>query len=124
MMFGLATKATFEVNVLKDRSPPFVRLSNGDVQNGYALKLVNKNTSSRRMSVSIEGLEGASVKVVGLENIDATHFDVPVAAHGVDRYRILVSGPADGNENKVNFVITDLETSETSTERIPFGRSK
>ncbi|MCL4133879.1 UNVERIFIED_CONTAM: hypothetical protein GTU68_063870 [Idotea baltica] len=122
MLYGLMTKATFEVNVLKDRSPPFVRLSNGDIQNGYALKLVNKNTTSRNMSVSVEGLEGATVKVIGLDYTDATSFDVPVAAHGVDRYRVLVSAPAQGNENKVNFVIEDLVTGETSTERVPFGR--
>ncbi|MEL7541101.1 MAG: cytochrome c oxidase accessory protein CcoG, partial [Pseudomonadota bacterium] len=51
MVWGLATRATIEANVLKDRSPPFVQLSSGEIQNGYTLKLVNKLAERRTMIV-------------------------------------------------------------------------
>ena len=34
MAFGLFNRTTLEVNVLRDRNPIFVRLSDGDVRNG------------------------------------------------------------------------------------------
>ena len=120
MLFGLMSKATYEVNVLKDRSPPFVRLSNGDIQNGYALKLVNKSTAARKMSVSITGVDNAELKVVGLESEEMMRFIVPVAAHGVDRYRVLVVVPAASDISTINFVISDLDTGEEITNRVPF----
>ena len=123
MLFGLATKATFEVNVLKDRSPPFVRLSNGRVQNGYALKIVNKESNARIMSVSIDGLSGASVKVIGLKVEGDLQFEVPVAAYGVDRYRILVSAPENGHQRQIRFVVTDTETNETVTNDAAFRQA-
>jgi cytochrome c oxidase accessory protein FixG len=120
MLYGLMTKATFEMNVLKDRSPPFVRLSNGEIQNGYTLKLVNKAKGARRMSISLEGAEGARMKIIGLENERTTQFDVPVAAYGVDRYRVLVIAPGTGNPNVITFTATDSETGETDSNQVAF----
>jgi cytochrome c oxidase accessory protein FixG len=120
MLYGLMTKATFEMNVLKDRSPPFVRLSNGEIQNGYTLKLVNKAKGARRMSISLEGAEGARMKIIGLENERTTQFDVPVAAYGVDRYRVLVIAPVTGSPNVITFTATDSETGETDSNQVAF----
>jgi cytochrome c oxidase accessory protein FixG len=47
MLWGYTSKSTYEFSVLKDRSPPFIRLSDGRVRNGYTLKLVNKSTTIR-----------------------------------------------------------------------------
>ena len=44
----------------KDCNPSFVKLSNGDIRNGYTLKLLNEQ---RRFSVAPEGIEGACVFV-------------------------------------------------------------
>ncbi|MEO0465646.1 MAG: cytochrome c oxidase accessory protein CcoG [Pseudomonadota bacterium] len=124
MVFGLATKATFEVNVLKDRSPPFVQLSNGDIRNGYTLKLVNKATTERMMTVSLSGIEGAGFTVLGIDTENATRISVPVAAHGVDRYRVLVTAPQGVAQRTIVFEVTDLDTGETVTNRSPFGGPK
>ncbi|MEH6410701.1 MAG: cytochrome c oxidase accessory protein CcoG, partial [Hyphomonas sp.] len=59
ILFGLANKPTFQVNVLKDRSPPFVQLAGGEVRNGYTLKLINKATTTRETVISISGIPGA-----------------------------------------------------------------
>ena len=120
MLFGLMTKSTFEVNVLKDRSPPYVRLSNGDFRNGYALKLVNKNTTARTLQLEVTGIEGAEVSIIGMEDIDPASIELPVEPYGVDRYRILVVAPDGPARRTLMFNVTDPETGETSENRVPF----
>ncbi|MEO0881960.1 MAG: cytochrome c oxidase accessory protein CcoG [Pseudomonadota bacterium] len=120
MVFGLATKATFEVNILKDRSPPFVQLSEGGVRNGYTLKLVNKASSARTMRVTLEGSEETFFDIVGLDTETGTRATLPVAAHGVDRYRILVTAPEGESQTHISFTLTDVESGETVNNRVPF----
>lgn len=120
MLYGLSTKATFEVNVLKDRSPPFVTLSNGDVRNGYTLKLVNKATTERTMMVELQAETGTTFRIVGLTSEPVTQLEIPVAAHGVDRYRMLVVTPRGVDQTRVAFTITDTETGEQITDFTPF----
>lgn len=124
MLFGLATKATFELNVLKDRSPPFVELSNGDVRNGYTLKLVNKMSEPREMQVVLTGLDDASMKVIGLDEVNAGSVNVPVAAYGVDRYRILLTSSNRSRNQQVTFTVTDLTTGETMVNKVSFKTPK
>lgn len=120
MLFGLMTKSTFEVNVLKDRSPPYVRLSNGDYRNGYALKLVNKATHARTLLVEVGGVEGAELEVIGFDDVEGNTIELPVAAHGVDRYRILVTAPDGAARRTLMIKVTDPETGETSRNSVPF----
>ena len=120
MVWGLATKATLEANVLKDRSPPFVQLSDGRVQNGYTLKLVNKISEPRVMRVTIAGPEGLAFTVIGFDHEDAAPIELPVAAHGVDRYRILISAPAGASQRQITIAVEDVETGETDTNRASF----
>lgn len=122
MIYGLSTRAKFEVNVLKDRSPPFVELANGDVRNGYMLKLVNKQLEARDMKVVISGIDGAEIEIIGLETDMATEITVPLAPHGVDRYRVLITVPAGKVTTRSNFTftVTDLTTGEVHENRASF----
>lgn len=120
IVWGLTTKATIEANVLKDRSPPFVQLSNGDVQNGYTLKLVNKVSEPRTMIVSITGVEGLSFNVIGFDHDSADPIELPVEPHGVDRYRLLISAPAGTPQRQITISVRDTETGETDTNRASF----
>lgn len=92
MIFGLATRTDVELSVLKDRSLPFVQLANGDVRNGYTLKLVNKLRKAREFDVRVEGIEGARVEIIG-EGGDSSLPRVSASADGVERYRLLVTAP-------------------------------
>lgn len=113
MMYGLTNRATLEANVLKDRSPPFVTLSDGRIQNGYTLKLVNKASEARTMELEVSGLEGMSFKVIGLEHDGESNvIDLPVEAYGVDRYRVLVAADAGAPRRRVVFTVRDKETGE------------
>ena len=120
MVWGLATRATIEANILKDRSPPFVELSSGRIQNGYTLKLVNKISDARTMRVSLSGIDGLRVAVVGFEENGRTEIELPVEPHGVDRYRLLVSAPAGAPQRQILIRVEDVETGETDTNRASF----
>lgn len=91
MLFGLATRDTLDVSVLRDRNPLFVQLSNGDIRNGYTVKIINKLHEERRFRLTVAGLEGASVEVLGREGADAT--TLPVGADRLASYRAFVRAP-------------------------------
>ncbi|MEO0608314.1 MAG: FixG Ig-like domain-containing protein, partial [Pseudomonadota bacterium] len=120
IVWGLATKATIEANVLKDRSPPYVQLSNGDIQNGYTLKLVNKLSEPRTMVISITGIEGLSYNVIGFDHESAAPLELPVEAHGVDRYRVLVTAPAGASQRQITISVRDAISGETDSNRASF----
>ena len=120
MVWGLATKATIEANVLKDRSPPYVQLSSGEIQNGYTLKLVNKLSEPRTMVVSITGIDGLNYQVIGFDHNGSEPIELPVEAHGVDRYRVLISAPAGASQRQITISVRDTATGETDTNRASF----
>lgn len=123
ILWGYAEKSTYEFSVLKDRSPPFIRLSDGRVRNGYTLKLVNKSTSSQNVELAIEGLEGAAFEIIGVGAASGeSTLKLTSEAHGVDRYRMLVTVPAtrDAGAQHLIVEIRDPDSSETITARAPF----
>ena len=67
MLVALLNRTTLEINVLHDRNPPFVRLSDGGVRNGYTIKILNKLHQPREFTLTTEGLPGAKLSIVGLD---------------------------------------------------------
>lgn len=114
VVFGYFNKSSFEVNVLKDRSPPFVRLSDGSVRNGYTLKLVNKASSSRHVAVEIDGLDNATLQMIGVETAENGTVEFDLGAHGVNRFRMLVTrnSPTAGPRADFTVTVTDTATGE------------
>ena len=123
ILVGLAEKPTFQVSVLKDRSPPFVQLADGSVRNGYTLKLVNKATTARNTEISISGLDGVQFQIIGLEKPETgSEVQLPLEQYGVDRFRMLVTAPPAERPHRTSLVITvrDPETGETHTSTAAF----
>src|SRR5690606_4895366 len=67
MLYMLLTRDRLEVNVLHDRNPQFVVLSDGSIRNGYTIKLLNMIPQPRTVSLSIQGLEGATMTGTALD---------------------------------------------------------
>ncbi len=53
MLFALLTRDRLDINVLPDRNPLFVTLSDGSIRNGYTLKILNMLAEPRQFTVSI-----------------------------------------------------------------------
>ena len=80
MLTALLLRPDLEVSVLHDRNPLYVRLSDGGARNGYTVKLLNKLYEPHAFRISIAGLPGAKLSVVGLE-----HETEPVVAVPPDK---------------------------------------
>lgn len=116
MLYGLITRPTLDLNVIRDRSPPFVRLADGSVRNDYTLKLINMAPHARNLSIEVSGLEGVrfvtndhQVQPDGAIHAEAT-------ADAVSSVRLHVAAPPrtpDGS-HPLQFRIVDLETGETA----------
>jgi len=98
MTYGWVNRAVLEVNVLRDRNPLFVNLSDGGVRNGYDVKVLNKRHDTRRVAVSVEGLPARAgaptVEIVGLGPAAAQAIDV--APDNLRALRVYISLPAAG----------------------------
>jgi cytochrome c oxidase accessory protein FixG len=94
MTYAFANKKYSGVNVLHDRNPLAVQLSDGSVRNGYTIRLLNKNGDARPFQVHVEGLPKAQVQIVG----EAGASDEPTVEVGPDQtleLRLLVIAPTD-----------------------------
>ena len=120
MVYGLATRSNLGLNVIRDRSPPFVRLADGSFRNDYALKLVNMTDADRRVLIEVSGLEGAHLLAPTLESQG-----VIVANAGADsvtnvRMHVVVPNSVGGGSHRLTFTIRDLESGETATSASAF----
>jgi polyferredoxin len=68
ILYGLATMAPIDVKALHERSPLFVQMSDGSIQNKWTLKIVNKQSEEMVVRVSIAG-GPASLSYVVDENV-------------------------------------------------------
>ncbi len=73
MLYTLLTRSSVGINVLHDRSPMFVRLTDGSVRNAYTLRLINKNHVARTFEIGITDaagnpIPGAELTAIGDED--------------------------------------------------------
>jgi polyferredoxin len=110
MLFTLVTRSDLDVNVLRDRNPLFVTLSDGSIRNGYTLKIINKQHAPRSFALQLECLPGANLDVVGA---DVSADALPVGPDNLESYRVFVSAPRsalDDDSLDVRFLLTDRDS--------------
>jgi len=117
MLYGLTTRGTVELNVLHDRNPLFVTLSDGSIRNGYQVKLLNKNREETAFALGVEGPAGATLDVVGLDDSAEAARTALLRApgDGVATFRLFVQAPRDslnGEATAMDFVVENTETGE------------
>ena len=94
MLFSLSTRATIDLNVLRDRNPNFVRLSDGAVRNAYTVKVMNRAPKAREFRLEIEGPKGFSAKIVGHEDAKLP-VTITVDADRLRTLRVLLTVPGE-----------------------------
>jgi cytochrome c oxidase accessory protein FixG len=88
MLVAFVLRTETELTVQRDRSPNFVRLSNGDIRNAYTVKILNKRRQEQQFELALDGLPGARVTFVGDDGRLTVHPDA------VGTFRVLVTLPA------------------------------
>jgi cytochrome c oxidase accessory protein FixG len=113
MTYSLVTRATLGLDVLHDRNPTFVRLSDGSVRNGYTLKVMNHAPQPRTLVLTVEDVTGAMLNVIG---VGVGHeIAIPVEADKVHPLRVLVKIPRGHIHSRsmdMEFALFDPKTGE------------
>jgi len=95
MLVSLAFRARLEVNVLHDRSPLFVELSDGRIQNGYTVKILNMERMTRAFQIGLDAPAGAVMQIVGDPGDPRREARVEVAPDDVGTFRVYLRIPPD-----------------------------
>jgi cytochrome c oxidase accessory protein FixG len=93
MIYGLATRQTMELHVVRDRNPMFVRLHDGAFRNGYTLKIDNRTLEPRTYRVAFSGVPGALLKTPG-QAATTGELQTTVDGDGEGALRVFVTAPA------------------------------
>jgi len=115
MTFGLFNRNELEINVQRDRSPLFVRLSDGEIRNGYTFKLLNMVNVPQTFTLSIAALKDAKITAIGLAKDPVDQVTLDVNGDTVATYRIFVRMPAENMEDQfkdMEFILTNTKTGE------------
>ncbi len=110
MLYALMTRHAFDISAIHDRNPVFVRMADGAIRNGYTIRILNKQLDTRRFALSVDGIPGAVVEIVGLPMGSA-----PVVEVGPDQsreFRVLLSNYeyAPPATSPIVFHLKDLES--------------
>lgn len=107
-LLGFQHRQTLRLFVLPDRSPSSVHLADGSSRNAYTLRVINQNHLPVTANLTVDGLDGAKVSVVG-----QAQSSLRIKADGVETYRVLIEQPAElgqSGRNDLHFQIQNADT--------------
>ncbi|QXC51860.1 cytochrome c oxidase accessory protein CcoG [Agrobacterium salinitolerans] len=117
MLFALVTRERLALNVLHDRNPQYVLESNGSIRNGYTVRILNMVPQPRIMSLTMDGLPNAVMKINGMADTAARAFEVTVEPDEATTLKVFVTLPgADVARVAENFefIVSDTAGHETA----------
>jgi cytochrome c oxidase accessory protein FixG len=118
MLYVFANRGDLELNVLRDRNPLYVQLSDGSVRNGYMVKILNKHGQPREFAVEVRGIEGARIDL----GIGVTGSTLLAPADEVRAQHIFIALPEDRlkdqlphGEADITIAVRDIASGKTAT---------
>ncbi len=118
MLYALATRSLLDVNVLHDRNPIAVRLSDGSIRNAYTVRLLNKRGFDRVIAIDVDGPNNATIHVIGVDSVTPDRPMIVIGRDTTSELRVLVTAPAADNPEKsipVRFRVTDIGLGEVAS---------
>ncbi len=95
LIYALLARDRLELNVLHDRNPQFVVESDGSVRNGYMVKLLNMIPEQRTITLAIDGMPSATMRIAGQAPGDGRTFALGVDPDKVTAVKVFVTLPKD-----------------------------
>ena len=127
MLFSLMNRSVLDLNVMRDRSPNYVPISDTGVRNGYTLKVLNKASHARSLVLETRDLGVTpELSIVGSKIHDGKMI-LKVPADKTKEFRLYVSvDDVTKMQNSVvyNFILTDTDTGEKTTTETMFITGK
>lgn len=93
MLFALLMRDRLDLNVLHDRNPLYVQLSDGSIRNGYTVKILNMKPEPRSFRLKLEGLPAAQMSLAGTNDGKQKELIIPVDPDRVKSMKIYISAP-------------------------------
>jgi cytochrome c oxidase accessory protein FixG len=124
MLYGLLNRSVLDMNVLRDRIPNYVTLSDGSVRNGYTVKVLNKQAKPLTIIIEavdlLDNVDGLSIFVVGQEH-HAAPIILTVPANETINYKLyLAIKDVSTLADREDFVFRITEISDkTNTQATP-----
>lgn len=115
LFYALLSRDRLELNVLHDRNPQFVTLSDGSIRNGYTVKLLNMIPEPRTVVLSLAGLPGAIMSIIGTEHQEQRSVEIwldPDRLKTVKVFVRLTKNAIAGETTSFKFVVEDRASSE------------
>ncbi|MBL8709317.1 MAG: cytochrome c oxidase accessory protein CcoG [Rhodospirillaceae bacterium] len=112
MLASLSLRSRLDISLLADRSPLFVRLKDGGIQNAYTLKILNMQQKSGEFSIDVRGIDGLEMKLIGTET-----GHILVTPDAVGTFRLLLQvpkGAAPAGSTPISVTVKNLATGEES----------
>ena len=106
MVAAFLLRSDAELTVQRDRSPNFVRLSDGSIRNAYTVKVLNKQRSEQTYVLALDGLPEARLSSVGADPTSG----LVVHPDAVGTFRIFVTVPASAapaGSRSIDFAVRD-----------------
>jgi polyferredoxin len=112
MLFTLLTRSSHDINVLHDRNPLFVTLSDGAIRNGYTVKILNKERAQASFELELQNLPQGRLQVVGQDAAPAQRAQLTADPDSVASYKVYVTRPEGAVEQQIRdfqFRLTDAK---------------
>jgi cytochrome c oxidase accessory protein FixG len=111
MLTSLLTRETTTVNILHERTPLFIQMSDGSVRNAYVYKVLNMVREDRVYTLRAEGLPGLTLERVG-GNGPAQELELAVDKDSIGAFRLFATVPETamtGKSATLTFVLTEKD---------------
>lgn len=119
VMYGLLNRSGLELNVIHDRNPLFVTLSNGTIRNGYTVHILNKSHEDRQYRLAFEGLENSELRLQASGDVPAEK--VPVLAASVGEFRLFITAGKQATvRSNITISVTDNANRESESKQTIF----
>ena len=107
MLVVLAGRERMDISVSQERNPLFVVMADGDIRNGYTVKILNKEARPRSFDLSVAGLAGARLSDPVANSQSGEALRLNVRPDGLDTFRLQVRAPAlsiRGEQTDIEFI--------------------
>jgi cytochrome c oxidase accessory protein FixG len=124
MIYTLATRHDEAISVIHDRNPIFVRMSDGAIRNAYTVRIINKRLETREFVLSVSGLPGSFLNVVGAATGDNRRIVIEVGPDQTREVRALITDYNDAlpSSTPIGFHLLDVATGERADASDHFRR--
>ena len=110
LLFALGARNHIDISVAKDRNPPFMLMSGGEVRNAYTVKLRNMESRPRLMEIGLIGLPGAVMWSDDMPRSAAARvLRRTVPADQPAAIRVFVIAPPGTASQELNFTLHALD---------------